>query len=34
MDMRIDTSPSQQYFEAIAYSVSIRMALVVSVIGL
>jgi aspartate carbamoyltransferase catalytic subunit len=34
MDLRIDTSPSQQYFEAIAYSVSIRMALVVSVIGL
>jgi aspartate carbamoyltransferase catalytic subunit len=33
-DLRIDTSPSQQYFEAIAYSVSIRMALVVSVIGL
>ncbi len=34
MDLRIDTSPSQQYFEAIAYSVSIRMALVVTVIGL
>lgn len=34
MDLRIDTSPSQQYFEAIAYSVSIRMALVVSLIGL
>ncbi len=34
MDLRIDTSPSQQYFEAIAYSVSIRMALVVCVIGL
>ena len=34
MDLRIDTSPSQLYFEAIAYSVSIRMALVTSMIGL
>lgn len=34
MDMQIDTSPHQQYFEAIAYSVSIRMALVLSVLGL
>jgi aspartate carbamoyltransferase catalytic subunit len=34
MDLRIDTSPSQLYFEAIAYSVSIRMALVTSVLGL
>ena len=33
MDLRIDTSPNQQYFEAIAYSVSIRMALVTSVLG-
>lgn len=33
MDLRIDTTPSQQYFEAIAYSVSIRMALVASIIG-
>ena len=34
MDPKIDTSQYQQYFEAIAYSVSIRMALVVSVLGL
>ncbi len=34
MDLRIDTSPSQLYFEAIAYSVAIRMALVASIIGL
>ena len=34
MDMRIDTSASQLYFEAIAYSVSIRMALVASILGL
>jgi aspartate carbamoyltransferase catalytic subunit len=33
MDLRIDTSPSQLYFEAIAYSVSIRMALVISMLG-
>ncbi|HSQ26724.1 MAG TPA: hypothetical protein VLM80_06330 [Anaerolineales bacterium] len=33
MDLRIDTSPSQLYFEAIAYSVSIRMALVAAVLG-
>ena len=33
MDLRIDNSPSQLYFEAIAYSVSIRMALVVSILG-
>jgi aspartate carbamoyltransferase catalytic subunit len=33
MDLRIDTSPNQQYFEAIAYSVSIRMALVASILG-
>jgi aspartate carbamoyltransferase catalytic subunit len=34
MDQKIDTSIHQQYFEAIAYSVSIRMALVVSLMGL
>ncbi len=34
MDLRIDTTPSQLYFEAIAYSVSIRMALIASIIGL
>jgi aspartate carbamoyltransferase catalytic subunit len=34
MDLRIDTSPNQLFFEAIAYSVSIRMALVASVIGM
>lgn len=33
MDLRIDTTPNQQYFEAIAYSVSIRMALVTSILG-
>ena len=33
MDLRIDNTPSQQYFEAIAYSVSIRMALVASILG-
>ena len=33
MDLRIDTTPNQQYFEAIAYSVSIRMALVASILG-
>jgi aspartate carbamoyltransferase catalytic subunit len=33
MDLRIDTTPSQLYFEAIGYSVSIRMALVASVLG-
>lgn len=34
MDLRIDDSPSQLYFEAISYSVSIRMALVVAILGL
>lgn len=34
MDLRIDQSPSQIYFEAIAYSVSIRMALITSILGL
>jgi aspartate carbamoyltransferase catalytic subunit len=33
MDLRIDTTPNQQYFEAIAYSVSIRMALVAGILG-
>ena len=33
MDLRIDNSPSQLYFEAILHSVSIRMALVASVVG-
>jgi aspartate carbamoyltransferase catalytic subunit len=33
MDLRIDNSPSQLYFEAIAYSVSIRMSLVMSILG-
>ncbi len=33
IDPKIDTSRHQQYFEAIAYSVSIRMALVVSILG-
>lgn len=33
MDLRIDTTPSQQYFEAITYSVSIRMALVAAILG-
>jgi aspartate carbamoyltransferase catalytic subunit len=34
MDLKIDTSRHQQYFEAIAYSVSLRMALLVAVVGL
>jgi len=33
MDLRIDNSPSQLFFEAIAYSVSIRMAIVASIVG-
>jgi aspartate carbamoyltransferase catalytic subunit len=33
MDLRIDTTRHQLYFEAIAYSVSIRMALVASILG-
>jgi aspartate carbamoyltransferase catalytic subunit len=33
MDLRLDTTPHQQYFEAIAYSVAIRMALVASILG-
>ena len=34
MDMRIDNSPFQLHFEAIGFSVSIRMALVVSILGI
>jgi aspartate carbamoyltransferase catalytic subunit len=34
MDLRIDTSPGEIYFKAIAYSVSIRMALILAMIGL
>jgi aspartate carbamoyltransferase catalytic subunit len=34
MDLRIDTAPNQLYFEAIAYSVAIRMALVLAISGL
>ena len=33
MDLRIDSSPHQLYFEAIAYSVSIRMALICAILG-
>lgn len=33
MDLEIDTSPSQIYFEAIAYSVSLRMALVAAILA-
>jgi aspartate carbamoyltransferase catalytic subunit len=33
MDLRIDNTPSQLYFEAIGYSVSIRMALVAAILG-
>ena len=33
MDLRIDTTPNQLYFEAIAYSVAIRMALVAGILG-
>jgi aspartate carbamoyltransferase catalytic subunit len=33
MDLKIDNSPSQLYFEAILHSVSIRMALVASIVG-
>ena len=34
MDLRIDNSPYQLYFEAIGFSVSIRMALVASILGI
>jgi aspartate carbamoyltransferase catalytic subunit len=34
MDLRIDTSPGEIYFKAIAYSVSIRMALILAMVGL
>lgn len=33
MDLRIDNSPSQLYFDAILHSVSIRMALLASIVG-
>jgi aspartate carbamoyltransferase catalytic subunit len=33
MDLQIDDSPSQLYFKAILHSVSIRMALVASIVG-
>jgi aspartate carbamoyltransferase catalytic subunit len=33
MDLRIDTTPSQLYFEAIAFSVALRMALVAAILG-
>ena len=33
MDLRIDNSPHQLYFDAIAYSVAIRMALLASILG-
>ena len=33
MDLKIDDTPHQQYFEAIAYSVAIRMALVAAILG-
>lgn len=33
MDMRIDNTPNALYFEAIAYSVSIRMALICAILG-
>ena len=33
MDLRIDDSPSQLYFEAIGFSVSIRMALIAAIAG-
>jgi len=34
MDLRIDTTPSELYFKAIAYSVSVRMALLLGIAGL
>lgn len=33
MDLRLDNTPSQQYFEALSYSVAVRMALVASILG-
>lgn len=33
MDLRIDTSPAELYFKAIGYSVSIRSALILAMIG-
>lgn len=34
MDLRIDNTPSQLYFEAITHSISIRMALIASILGI
>ena len=34
MDLRIDNSAHQLYFEAVAYSVSIRMALILAMLGM
>jgi aspartate carbamoyltransferase catalytic subunit len=34
MDLRIDQSANQIYFEAIAYSISLRMSLITSILGL
>ena len=34
MDLRIDSTPSELYFKAIAYSVSIRMSLLLAIAGL
>ena len=33
MDLRIDSTPNQLYFEAITHSISIRMALIASILG-
>jgi aspartate carbamoyltransferase catalytic subunit len=33
MDLRIDSMPNQLYFEAITHSISIRMALIASILG-
>jgi aspartate carbamoyltransferase catalytic subunit len=33
MDLRIDPTPNQLYFEAITHSISIRMALIASILG-
>jgi aspartate carbamoyltransferase catalytic subunit len=33
MDLRIDNTPNQLYFEAITHSISIRMALIASILG-
>jgi len=33
MDLRIDNTAHQQYFDALAYSVAVRMALLASMVG-